>query len=124
MTLFDEDGRFGRREAIQSLGSLIAVGFLSDCGGGETGSPASASPATPGSSTTGAATTNAQCVVTPAETEGPYFVDERLNRSDIRSDPSSGVVKAGVPLELTLVLSQIGAAAGACTPLVDALVDM
>jgi protocatechuate 3,4-dioxygenase beta subunit len=123
MTLFDEDGRFGRREAIQSLGSLIAVGFLSECGGGETGSPAAASPATSGN-TTSAATTNAQCVVTPAETEGPYFVDERLNRSDIRSDPSSGVVRAGVPLDLTLVLSQIGAAASACTPLVGALVDM
>src|SRR5262245_47159025 len=29
------------------------------------------------------------CVVRPALTEGPYFVDERLNRSDIRTDPST-----------------------------------
>ena len=28
------------------------------------------------------------CVVTPAQTEGPYFVDERLNRSDITTDPN------------------------------------
>src|SRR5262249_7720088 len=27
----------------------------------------------------------AMCVVRPAMTEGPYFVDEKLNRSDIRS---------------------------------------
>lgn len=34
------------------------------------------------------------CVVTPQQTEGPYFVDERLNRSDIRSDFNIGVVAA------------------------------
>lgn len=28
------------------------------------------------------------CVVRPELTEGPYFVDEKLERSDIRSDPS------------------------------------
>ena len=33
------------------------------------------------------------CVVRPELTEGPYFVDERLNRSDIRSDPGTGVVE-------------------------------
>ncbi|HYF64045.1 MAG TPA: intradiol ring-cleavage dioxygenase, partial [Herpetosiphonaceae bacterium] len=27
------------------------------------------------------------CVVSPEMTEGPYFVDEQLERSDIRSDP-------------------------------------
>ena len=30
------------------------------------------------------------CVARPALTEGPYFVDEKLNRSDIRSDPRTG----------------------------------
>jgi hypothetical protein len=30
----------------------------------------------------------------PQATEEPYFVDERLNRSDIRSDPATGVFKA------------------------------
>ena len=32
------------------------------------------------------------CVVRPELTEGPYFVDAQLNRSDIRSDPASGAV--------------------------------
>lgn len=42
----------------------------------------------------------AACAVTPAETEGPYWVDERLQRSDIRVDPSDGSVEPGVPLQL------------------------
>jgi protocatechuate 3,4-dioxygenase beta subunit len=42
------------------------------------------------------------CVLSPAKTEGPYFVDERLNRSDIRTDPSNGSVQAGIPLRLTI----------------------
>lgn len=50
-------------------------------------------------------------------------MDERLNRSDIRSDPSTGVVKAGVPLNMTLQFSQISTLVG-CTPLVGALVDV
>ena len=122
MNPFDKDVRAGRREAIQALGSVMAVGFLSDCGGDGRSLPAAASSVAGGSAAT-AATTNAQCIVTPALTEGPYFVDERLNRSDIRSDPASGVLRPGVTLDLTLVLSQVGAA-GTCAPLASALVDM
>jgi protocatechuate 3,4-dioxygenase beta subunit len=62
------------------------------------------------------------CVVTPALTEGPYFVDERLIRADIRSDPSSGSVKEGVPLRLNLTVSNVNGAT--CTPVVGAVVDM
>ena len=63
------------------------------------------------------------CVVRPALTEGPYFVDELLNRSDIRSDPSTGAVKAGVPLKLKINLFRTSDG-GACTPLAGALVDI
>jgi protocatechuate 3,4-dioxygenase beta subunit len=63
------------------------------------------------------------CVVRPEQTEGPYFVDARLDRSDIRSDPVSGAVKAGAPLELALVVSRIGSG-GACAPLAGARVDL
>jgi protocatechuate 3,4-dioxygenase beta subunit len=63
------------------------------------------------------------CVVRPEQTEGPYFVDARLDRSDIRSDPISGAVKAGAPLELALVVSRIGSG-GACAPLAGARVDL
>src|SRR5262249_38956234 len=40
----------------------------------------------------------AACTTTPSETEGPYWIDELLNRSDIRTDPSDGTVKSGVLL--------------------------
>src|ERR1700733_3406404 len=35
------------------------------------------------------------CVLTGALEEGPFFVDERLERSDLRSDPVTGVISAG-----------------------------
>src|SRR5436305_317301 len=37
-----------------------------------------------------AASSVPSCVLRPAQTEGPYFVEEKLNRSDIRVDPSDG----------------------------------
>ncbi len=46
------------------------------------------------------------CLFRPEQTEGPYFVDEELRRPDIRSDPTTGEVKPGVPLALT-VASQL-----------------
>jgi protocatechuate 3,4-dioxygenase beta subunit len=64
----------------------------------------------------------AACVVRPAETEGPYFVDEMLNRSDIRIDPSDGSVVDGLPLYLTFRVSQMSA--NTCTPLEGAQVDV
>jgi protocatechuate 3,4-dioxygenase beta subunit len=62
------------------------------------------------------------CVVRPEQTEGPYFVDERLNRSDIRTDPTDGRVRPGTPLALTLLVSRLNA--GDCQPLPDAQVDI
>jgi protocatechuate 3,4-dioxygenase beta subunit len=63
------------------------------------------------------------CVVRPEQTEGPYFVDEMLNRSDIRSDPSDGSVKEGVPLRLVINVSQIDGSS--CTALAGgAFVDV
>ena len=47
------------------------------------------------------------CVTKPALTEGPFFVDEKLNRSDIRSDPSNNTVKAGVQLKLKFFVSRV-----------------
>ena len=76
--------------------------------------------------TTGTTTTpttpSSSCVLTAALTEGPYFVDEKLNRSDIRSDPSTGIVSTGVPLELTFNVSRV--ASSACTPLTGAYLDV
>ena len=69
-----------------------------------------------------AGTLGPSCVVRPEQTEGPYFVDERLNRSDIRSDPTDGRVKSGTPLALTLLVSRLGTVD--CQPLPGAQVDI
>ncbi len=73
-------------------------------------------------STVHAQTVLPACLVTPAQTEGPYFVDEKLNRSDIRSDPFDKSVRPGVPLRLTLAVYNV--AAGACDPIPGAIVDV
>jgi uncharacterized protein (TIGR03437 family) len=62
------------------------------------------------------------CVTRPALTEGPYFVEEGLNRSDIRSDPSTNVVRPGVPLKLNFSVNSVSG--GACAPLSGAQVDV
>lgn len=62
------------------------------------------------------------CIVRPEQTEGPYFVDEGLERSDIRSDPSDGTVKDGLPLQLAFRVSEIRGQD--CTPLPGAMVDV
>lgn len=64
----------------------------------------------------------AVCAVRPELTEGPYFVDELLNRADIRSDPTSGTVKSGAQLQLTLRIYSVGN--NACTALSGAFVDI
>jgi protocatechuate 3,4-dioxygenase beta subunit len=67
-------------------------------------------------------TGSSSCVLTAALTEGPYFVDEKLNRSDIRTDPVTGAVSAGIPLALTFNVSRV--ASNACTPLTGAYLDV
>ncbi len=65
---------------------------------------------------------NSGCVLRPEQTEGPYFVEEKLNRSDIRSDPSEGSVVDGIPLQLTFRISEISTQG--CRPLAGAAVDV
>ena len=62
------------------------------------------------------------CVVSPQQTEGPFFVNARLNRSDIRPDPVDGSTKPGVPLRLLLTVRQVSGRA--CAPLSGATVDL
>ncbi len=59
---------------------------------------------------------------TPTVTEGPYWVDEKLFRSDIRTDPATGVARAGVPL--TLIINIQNLASSGCSPLAGAYVDI
>jgi protocatechuate 3,4-dioxygenase beta subunit len=65
---------------------------------------------------------NSACLVRPELTEGPYYVDEQRNRSDIRSDPETGLIKEGALLALSFNLTR--ASSTACEPLADAIVDV
>ena len=135
-----------RREALAVLGAIGAAA-LAACApnvaatlapaataagtaAGAAATTAATSAATAAASTTiptvaagGAAVASApMCVVRPAMTEGPYFVDEKLNRSDIRSDPTDGTVKDGRLLQITMNVSSISG--GACAALSGATVDV
>ena len=95
-----------RRKVIAALGAAGATAL--------TGGLVSARAAT--------RTSSLACVVRPSQIEGPYFVDEKLNRSDIRSDPRTKVVSEGVPLYLKLVVSRTEGSG--CLPLSGAQVDV
>jgi protocatechuate 3,4-dioxygenase beta subunit len=103
----------GRRQALTLLG--LAGAALTVAGQG-----VATAATTSSSSRSGDCTVD--CVAKPEMTEGPYFVDEGLNRSDIRSDPSDGSVSAGAVLALNLGVLQIDSSG--CAPLKDAIVDI
>jgi len=115
-----------RREVLALLGGSGAA-LLAACAPGVLAKPSPTAQPTSAAATTAAAaaspaTTLPSCIVRPAVTEGPYFVDEKLNRSDIRSDPASGAVKAGAPLALTFLVSRV--TGSACAALSGATVDI
>lgn len=68
------------------------------------------------------ATALPSCVVRPALTEGPYFVDDQLNRSDIRIEPSDNSVKEGALLRLIFHVSDVSQ--NTCAPLEGAQIDV
>ena len=121
-----------RREVLGLLGAGGTAAILAACAPG-TASSASSAAATAGtgsSATTGLATATAivaasslpGCVVRPAETEGPFFVDEKLLRSDIRPDPSDGSVREGAPLRITFAAAKV--TGNSCAPYPDLIVDV
>ena len=116
-----------RREVLVLFGATGATAVLSACApmlpGGAT--PVATVAATEQVVATGAtidAATIPSCVVRPELTEGPVFVEEDLNRSDIRLDPSNGKVSEGAQFDLAFRISQI--ANGACTSLAGVKVDV
>lgn len=131
--LDDNDEMIGsilsRRRALRLLGlgggaaALAAGGVLAQ----RTGPP----PGGMGGGVSGAGGTSAGtsgavslpgCVVRPAMTDGPYFVESEPRRADIRKDTATGRASAGVPLTLNFVVSKV--AVGSCTPRGDVLIDV
>jgi len=125
-----------RREALALLGTMGAA-MLAACAPVQTATStvsaatqAATSAATAQATVAGVATTAATtvstsalaCVVKPEVTEGPYYVDDQIDRSDIRSDPSTGLVKDGTPLLLTYKIYQVSGSG--CVPLQGAKVEV
>jgi protocatechuate 3,4-dioxygenase beta subunit len=128
----NDDAQVGRiltrREILALLGGS-SVALLAACAPGALASPSPTATAqlTSAAATTAAASTSAvtalpSCIVRPALTEGPYFVDEKLDRSDIRSDPATNAVRPGALLTLSFLVSRISGSA--CAALSGALVDV
>jgi len=116
-TIHDDDAPIGRvlarREVLALIGTTAGAAVLA------TWAPLRTTRRSPLSVADAIA---ADCVVRPELTEGPYFVDERLNRSDIRSDPTTGEVRPGTMLALNFVVTRLDGST--CTPLEGALVDV
>jgi protocatechuate 3,4-dioxygenase beta subunit len=108
--------RCSRRKILRAL-SIAPLAMLFGCGRNRL-SPSSSRDI----ESAALAATIPECMVRPEQTEGPYFVDEKLNRYDIRTDPSDGTVKSGVPLRLTFHVSRI--AGSSCNLLSAAVVDI
>ncbi|MCB0211552.1 MAG: intradiol ring-cleavage dioxygenase [Anaerolineae bacterium] len=119
-----------RREVLRLLG-ISGAALLAGCSVAQSTSPAatdaaavSTTAATVPAATTaaGAATAVPACVVRPEVTEGPYYVNEDLNRSDVRSDTATGAIKDGALLALTFNVTQVSE--NSCTPLEGAKVEI
>ena len=70
------------------------------------------------------AATTASCTLAPTLTEGPYWVDEKLNRADITTDTTRASVRNGLPLSLAITV--FNASNGSCSadPVPNVQVDI
>ena len=139
--LDDDDRLIGRiltrREILALIGAGGAAAFLAACVPGGSASPAASGGATATSSAAASASASAAatarasaavatalpaCVVAPELTEGPYYLDVDLDRSDIRTNTSDNAVSEGAVLTLDWIVSQ--ADGSACIPLEGVVVDV
>jgi protocatechuate 3,4-dioxygenase beta subunit len=132
-----------RRSMLKALGSVGTL-MLVDCnssgglsgsgsdggssGGAGGGGGAAGSGGSGGATDMGTATSSGDggiCVLDPNLTKGPYWIDEKLNRSDITTD-SNGVAnpnpRPGLPLQLQIQVYAY--ASSGCTALPSAQVDI
>jgi protocatechuate 3,4-dioxygenase beta subunit len=103
----DDRHNMTRRQAIGAAGTAFLLAGIATRGGGSEADVAQAASAT--------------CTMTPEKTEGPYFVDERLNRSDITTNADGSGAQAGTPLVLTMYVFD---AERDCAPVSGAQVDI
>jgi len=135
--LDDDDRPIGRiltrREVLALIGAGGAATFLAACVPGGSASQGASAAASAGATAAGSATATAiasaaiatalpACVVAPELTEGPYYVDVDLDRSDIRPNTTDNAVAEGTTLTLDWIVSQ--ADGSACMPMEGVVVDV
>jgi protocatechuate 3,4-dioxygenase beta subunit len=135
----DDDDRLigrvlSRREVLALMGAVSVSAAVAACapGSSASGTAGASAAASSGASATATALATASaatvasalpsCVVVPELTEGPYYVNENLDRSDIRIDTADGSVSEGAVLRIDWVVSQVDG--NACIPLEGVLVDV
>ena len=130
----DDDDRLigrvlSRREVLALMGAGSVAVVVAACAPGSSASGSASAAASGAAGTTSATASTAavvsslpSCVVVPELTEGPYYVNENLDRSDIRIDTSDGSVSEGAVLTIDWVVSQVDGSA--CIPLEGVLVDV
>ena len=114
--MHDDDRMIGRLLTRRELVALFGSSAVAAMANRVSGQAATRNPAPSG-------TAVPACVVQPQQTEGPYFVDEKSRRSDIRSDLSTGASRRGRRSALTMKVSQV-TPDGKCAPLPGAQVDL
>jgi protocatechuate 3,4-dioxygenase beta subunit len=133
----DDDRPIGRiltrREVLALIGAGSAATFLAACAPGGVASPLGSGAASAGASASASAAATAAgsaaiasarpaCVVAPELTEGPYYLDVDLERSDIRTNTSDNTPVEGATLTLDWIVSQ--ADGSACMPMEGVVVDV
>ena len=108
----------GRRGALKALGAFALSSPLLACSDpvSETDDPSDA-----GRRAGDVDVTILDCLVTPQMTEGPFFIEESLDRSDLLTGEDSNVT-SGLPLRVTLAVFKV--TQSSCAPFAGAKVDI
>lgn len=106
-----------RRDALSILG-VFGAGVSAAIGAGCSDAAGTGNPLDGGATDLG----SADCLLTPEATEGPFFVDERLNRSDLLAGETDPAVIGGLPLAVTFTVVAVNGTS--CAPLPNAFVDI
>jgi protocatechuate 3,4-dioxygenase beta subunit len=114
----------GASGSAGSSGSMASAGSPATASGGAGGAAGAAANGGAGGMNAmgGTSLDSLACIVTPAMEDGPFFVDEKLNRADlVMGETDDNVVKAA-PLELVLGVYSVSGMM--CKPLAGVQVDI